>query len=147
MQLLESTRNMYMLDAGITILREESRDWLNDIRFWQYEFAFYYSLLAQRTDLHLPKERKDALNKLHQELDHFSTTEMISLQRDLEEHESFLSFLLSSNSAGHNWFYRNKHSNISQRINWMKEEMKRLKSKVFATWKVKQPAEETEFLN
>ena len=42
MELLTSPKSMYLLDAGIEVLHEQSNEWLNEIAFGETKLLFLF---------------------------------------------------------------------------------------------------------
>jgi len=48
MELIESSKAAYLLDAGLGVLHEQSIEWLSEIDFWRDEAVFFYSLIVKK---------------------------------------------------------------------------------------------------
>jgi hypothetical protein len=131
MELLESPKSTYLLEAGLEVLHEQSKEWLSEIAFWRDEAAFFYTLVVKKTLSWVPIQAKDKIQKIEKELVSISGGELDELEKTVEEHETFLGDLLEGKLDDEKT-YRDKHKQMSSKFNDFEKRFKSLKKDVFA---------------
>jgi hypothetical protein len=129
MKLLTSPKTVYLLEAGLEVLHEESLEWLNEITFWRDETAFFYSLIVTRIPETLAETKKE-LEKIEKELISISTDELNELENKVTEHEKLLRYLVDCREEDQS-DYRQKHLELSQKIHLLEKRLKTLKKNIF----------------
>ena len=119
-----------LLDFGLETLHEQSIEWLSDIAFWRDEVAFLYALEVKGTLKETPMNAKSRLDKIESELEQFTGGEIDSLYNEVMAHERFLDNLLSSKREDEVG-YREKHLQISEKIDSFNLRFKILKREIF----------------
>lgn len=130
MELLTSPKKIYLLEAGLEILHEQSIDWMNEIAFWRDETAFLYSLLVTKTLKSDPADTNDQLKKTENQLIDITGDELNELEKKVKEHEKILSYLVQcqDNEQGN---YRETHQNLMQLMDSFHARIKELKKDIF----------------
>jgi hypothetical protein len=131
MKLLSSPKTTYLLEADIEVLHEESQEWLNEIRFWRDELAFFYTLMIKKSGLNIVRESKDEVVHLLDEILHLSGKEFGELETAIKQHENYLASLMETNSLSNDRDFREKHKNIFFLVDSFDKRMKKLKSGIF----------------
>lgn len=131
MELLQSPKSMYLLDAGLEVLHAQSNEWLNEIAFWRDEAAFFYSLVVKKTLKSVPVNTKNNIEIIEKELISITGGDLDELQHAVEEHERFLTHLLESKLLKEE-FYRSKHKELTVKFTQFEKRFKSLKKEVFA---------------
>ena len=94
MKLLTSPKSVYLLNAGIDVLHDQSTEWLNEIAFWRDETSFYYALVIEKTLMSVPIDSKYLIENIEKDLINITGGELDDLQKNVENHEALLSELL-----------------------------------------------------
>lgn len=131
MELLTSPKSTYLLEAGLEVLHEQSNEWLSEIAFWKDEAAFFYSLVVKKTLKSVPVNAKSNIESIEKELINITGGELDELQKEVELHEHFLSYLLESKHLNED-SYRNKHQQLILKFDQFEKRFKSLKREVFA---------------
>ncbi len=125
-----SPARMYMLDARLEVLQEQSKEWLNEIAFWRDELKFFNSLFVKKTHNAVPLNAKNNIVKTENDLKQISSGELDELELIVKEHEHFLADLLEG-TKGDEKSYREKHRQLSQKFYLFENRIKSLKKEVF----------------
>lgn len=125
---ISNPKTNYLLGAGLDVLHFESREWLNTIAFWKDEVKFFDNLLKLKdaSGIKYPdfeKMLKD-LKKIH--LDLFE-----DLEDTIIEHEKLLARIQRAEKGLSDGDYREKHSQINNRITVFETDFKAFKNIVF----------------
>jgi hypothetical protein len=135
MELLTSSKQTYLLEAGLEILHEQSNEWLNEIAFWREEVAFYYAIIIKKTHLSVPLHSKDALNMIEKELEIISGGKLDSLQKEVEQHEKAL-YMFLKDKVGSERDYRDAHKKLTHEFENFEEKLKQVKRDIFSLMKL-----------
>ncbi len=130
MELLTSPKSQYLLEAGLDVLHAQSNEWLNEIAFWRDEAAFFYTLMVKKTLKYVPVNAKNSIEKIEKELISITGGELDELQKNVEQHEIFLSALLKSKRLNEE-SYREKHGQLAFEFHEFEKRFKSLKKEVF----------------
>ena len=125
---ISNPKTKYLLGAGLDVLHYESKEWLNTIAFWKDEAKFFDNLLKlkESSEMKYPdfeKMLKD-LKKIH--LDLFK-----DLEDTIREHEQLLARIQRAEKGLSDSNYREKHTQIKDRITVFESDFKTLKKIVF----------------
>jgi len=131
MELLTSPKAIYLLEADLTILHEESQEWLNDISFWRDEIAFFYTLMIKKVDKDYGLVNKSELAHIQDEILSLSGREFSDLETIINQHENYLSSLLANNLLKDEQVFRDKHRLIASLVNAFALRMRMLKKRIF----------------
>lgn len=131
MKLLTSPKAIYLLEADLAVLHEESREWLNDVKFWRDEIAFFYTLMVKKSGIDPSSESKDEVVRIQDELLHLSGKEFNDLENAINTHENYLAAILENNSLSNEQDFREKHKVISLQIRLFEYRLKALKNDIF----------------
>ena len=124
--LLSNPKQKLLIGAGLNVLHQESKEWLEIIAFWKHEMNFF-------TDLLKKKEVKESdygqmlktLDKIHKELFDY-------IAKDIVEHEKYLSRLEKLEKGLTDNKYRDEHKKLSDSMSLFTEDFKQFKMMVFA---------------
>tara|TARA_R110002012_G_scaffold160895_1_gene322877 strand:- start:31054 stop:31461 length:408 start_codon:yes stop_codon:yes gene_type:complete len=117
-----------LLGAGLDILHFESKEWLESIAFWKDEVRFFEDLLKKRES---SADSKKDYSKLLKNLDTIHTDFLKDLENDIKEHEKLLSRLEKGESGLSDYVYRDKHQQLTIRINTFTTNFKTFKKIIF----------------
>ena len=131
MELLSSPKTIYLLEADLEVLHEESREWLNEINYWRDEIAFFYTLMVKKADKNSFRENKNELIHIQEELLKMSGKEFGDLEAVINQHENYLD-LLATNFLKNDRVFRDKHKAISFQIREFDIRIRNLKNKIFS---------------
>lgn len=132
MELLAYPKSNYLLQASLDDLHIESREWQNEIVFWQDELSFFYKLLHQK------EKMKNISQEKFMELDKQLNTivgELENLKLEIQSHERLLASLLKSNSVGEEVDYRHLHRKLLHEIFDINLRIKNFKITIFSLFK------------
>jgi len=132
MELLTSPKATYLLEADLTVLHEESREWLNDISFWCDEIAFFYTLMIKKVDKDYGLENKSELAHIQDEILSLSGKEFSDMETVIKQHENYLSSLLESDLLKDERGFRDSHRAISSQVHAFDLRIHKLKKNIFA---------------
>lgn len=130
MELLTSPKTTYLLEAGIEVLHAQSNEWLNEIAFWRDESAFFYTLIVSKTLKFVPINAKNTLKKIEEELISITGEDLNNLQKEVEQHETFLNDLLESKYLSEA-SYRQRHEELTFKFYRFERRFKDLKNEIF----------------
>ena len=93
MELLESAKTYFLLEAPLEILHEESMEWLEEIEFWKDETAFFYTLMIKKSDKQPPTK---SLLTIRNHIMYLSSEKIDDLKLEIQTHERYLARMLKS---------------------------------------------------
>lgn len=132
MELIESPKSAYLLDASLEILHFESSEWLSEIAFWKDEIAFFQKLLEKIAPKAISADNKLEMEHLQNEITLFRYEILDELKGSVLVHEKYLASLLDDSQKDSEQFYREKHKTIADQISGFAKEFKDLKSDIFS---------------
>lgn len=114
-----------LLGAGLNVLHQESREWLETVYFWKDETRFFAHLLDK-------KETKESeyghmlkyLDKIHDNLFDY-------LAKDIIDHEKLLSRLEKGEKGLSDGDYRAEHRKLNESMVLFEDDFKKFKKMVF----------------
>ena len=113
---ISDPKTTFLLGAGLDVLHQESRDWLDTLNFWEDEMIFFDKLLHRSEPLGEDlKDHKDMLESLEHIHDDFLT----QLKDDVIEQAKLLARLEMREKGLADWDYREKHTRLKHRIDIM----------------------------
>ncbi len=130
MELLRSPKTTYLLEAGLEVLHQQSREWLSEIIFWRDETAFFYSLIVKKTLKSVPLNAKNKIQKIENELIKITGADLGNLESEVIQHEHYLNRLILTNRLDERE-YRNKHRELTLKFMEFEYRLKNLKKEVF----------------
>ena len=131
MELLPSPKTIYLLEANMEVLHEESREWLNEINFWRDEIAFFYTLMVKKAGKDFSPEKKEDIKYIQEEILSMTGKEFDDLEEAINQHENFLASLAESDFLDDERSFREKHKIISAMIDNFDKRIRKLKTKIF----------------
>lgn len=130
MELISITKTDHLLNASLESLHAESREWLNEIDFWNEEMSFFYKLIHLREPrISFPTANLASLEK---EMIQITSEDLLRLKSEVESHERSLSALVKNNSLGEEREYREKHRNLLADMYNIQFRIRKFKSSVFS---------------
>lgn len=114
-----------ILGAGLDVLHQESREWLETIAFWKDETKFFANLL------HRKEANTSAYGQMLVNLDKIHNDLFDYLAIEITEHEQLLSRLIKGEKGLSDWDYREKHGSLNESMNLFKDDFRELKKMVF----------------
>lgn len=133
MELLESAKTGFLLEAPLEILHEESMEWLEEIEFWKDEVAFFYKLMITKGERKPPTK---SLLSIQNQIIYFSSEKLDDLKLEIQTHERFLSRMMKAIRQDEG-AYRSKHRILSKNVSEFEKQFKEMKKKVFLLVKKK----------
>lgn len=130
MELLGNPKTTYLLDASLETLHSESREWLNEIAFWNEEMAFFYKLIHLR-EPHIAFPTA-GLADLEKKLIQITSEQLGKLKAAVEGHEHILGMLIRNNSFGEEREYRDAHRSLLGQVHEQQGIIKDFKKNVFS---------------
>ncbi len=124
----------YLLEAALDTLHFETKDWIDETKFYFYELKFLNDLISDRIG-RSTLEGQDHMT-LYRNLDKMLHTLSEEMGHELTAHEAYLSELLDAKAKGHDLDYRSKHKTISKKMIVLKEAVRNLKRSIFEYIKV-----------
>lgn len=114
-----------LVGAGLDVLHQESREWLETIAFWKDEVKFFGILLDKRTI----KQSEDGnmltyLDKIHDNLFDYLTEDII-------DHENLLARLKKGEKGILDSDYREEHHRLNESMVLFAHDFKEFKKMVF----------------
>ena len=126
--LIADPKTTFLLGAGLDVLHQESREWLETTSFWEDEMKFIDKLLHRSEplgdDLRLHKEMMENLHNLHDDF-------LNQLTEDVVEQEKFLTRLEKREKGLADWDYREMHRRLQQRMDIMRRDFRVFKKVLF----------------
>ena len=134
-QLLAPAKSDFLLEAPFEVLHEESVEWLDEIKFWKDECAFFYALIIGKTK-ESPLLKTKPAKEVERHLIYISVERLDDIRMEVESHEKFLSRIIDSKRIDEQ-LYRKRHKAISGKFRAFEKEYKEMKKKIFALAKKK----------
>ncbi|MGZ3862128.1 MAG: hypothetical protein ACXVPN_11430 [Bacteroidia bacterium] len=131
MELLERPKTIYLLEADMEVLHDESLEWLNEIQFWRDEIAFFYALMLKKAGKDSLFARKDEIGRIQEDLLSLSGKEFSDLETAINEHEKYLAALWEGDSSSNDRSFREKHKAILIKMQTFKSSLRKLKDEIF----------------
>lgn len=131
MELIESPKSAYLLDASLEILHFESNEWMSEIAFWKDETGFFQKLLEKIAPRVKSMESRAELEHLQNQIILFRFELLDQLKDKVSLHEKYLSNILDAKEEDSDQFYREKHKSLSDQIAGFANEIKKLKGEIF----------------
>jgi hypothetical protein len=130
MKLLTSQKQLYLLDASLEILHEESREWLNEIAFWRDEATFLFNLIRKKTNELVQVKAGTVSEKIENELSRISAVELDKLHETVIAHERYLSKMIKDKMNDQET-YRYKHHELASEFREFDKHFKVVKKEIF----------------
>src|ERR1035438_9457025 len=108
MELLTSPKSMYLLEAGLEVLHQQTNEWRSDLQFWKEEIPFFLNLVERDKNQQIPKTSKASMEKIEGELLQIITEEIDQLNLEVDLHEYFLCKMMETPEKDQQ-DYREKH--------------------------------------
>lgn len=115
----------FLLGAGLNILHQESREWLDTIAFWKDETRFFANLLNKK------EGRVSEYAKMLKNLDKIHENLFDYLADDILDHEKLLARLEKGEKGLADVDYREKHRHLKQRMELFTFDFREFKKMVF----------------
>lgn len=125
---ISNPKETLLLGAGLDVLHFESREWLDTIDFWKDEVRFFEDLLKKKES---KDESKQDYSQMLKNLDKIHKDLFEDLEEDIMEHERLLSRLEKGEKGLSDAVYREKHSQLTTRMNTFTTDFKTFKKIVF----------------
>lgn len=127
MEALTTPKTTYLLEAGLDVLHDQSKEWLSELDFLKIELRFFLKLLnAKIFTLEKDQQRQNVLKNM----DRLCTTVLHELEQQIKTHEKSLSVLLTATEAD-DAQYRDQHKQLHQKMHQFVNDVKSLKMLVF----------------
>ncbi len=114
-----------LLGAGLDVLHQESREWLETVAFWKDETKFFSYLLRKKDS------RESDFTIMLSNLDSLHKSLFDYLADDIVEHEKFLARLEMGEKGLSDGAYRKKHRKLGQQMQIFGRDFKEFKKMVF----------------
>ncbi|RLD20108.1 MAG: hypothetical protein DRI69_06900 [Bacteroidetes bacterium] len=125
---ISDPRTTFLLGAGLDVLHQESREWLETTSFWEDEMKFIDKLLHRseplNQDLKAHKEMMESLHHLHDDF-------LNQLIEDVIEQEQLLARLERKEKGLADWDYRELHGRLHRRMDIMRKDFRLFKKVLF----------------
>lgn len=127
---MKNIKARYMLEAGLGILHFEAMEWMEEAEFDVHELSVLGMLSnSKKTEDPVSEQKhKDLILNINCCLNRLSN----ELLPDLQEHERYLSGLLTGGSEIKDTEFRLKHKAISKKMLRLHTDIKRAKNEVYA---------------
>lgn len=114
MEPLFNPQSSYVLRVDATALHQETKSWLQEIKFWEDELAFLYKLLHIKLSNNAsPGEEYAGLDRDPMTL---NSDILDAFKNKVQEHERFLISILQTTSGQDEKGYRMKHLNLREEM-------------------------------
>jgi NurA-like 5'-3' nuclease len=114
-----------LLGAGLNVLHQESKEWLDSIAFWTYETQFFKGLLIKaNTGESRYQQMLQTLDSIYNQLFKF-------LKKDIIDHEKKLSKIVELEAGFSDESYREEHKRLSESMSLLTQDFKELKMTIF----------------
>ena len=125
---ISDPKTTFLLGAGLDVLHQESREWLDTTNFWEDEMLFFDKLLHRSEPLvEELKTYKDMLESLEHMHDDF----LRQLKDDVIEQEKLLARLEMREKGLADWDYREAHARLKHRMDIMTWNFRAFKKVLF----------------
>lgn len=122
---ISDSKKALMLAEALDALHQESREWLNNIAFWQDEAKFFTDLLDKE------QIKTSEYGQMLQYLDKIHETLFDYLAEDIVAHEKQLSRLVSGDKEVSDRDYREKHVDLKEQMELFTNDFREFKKMVF----------------
>ncbi|MDB5273236.1 MAG: nox 1 [Chitinophagaceae bacterium] len=130
MTLLTSHTEHYSLENSLETLHQKSREWLEEIAFWQDEIDTFYMIAIKIKMDHITTNIKDEVEKTERNLVRKITgNELYELKKAVTDHEHVLSEIIQKNQSDEQP-YRDQHRNIRRRFEQYEKELRTIKQEI-----------------
>jgi hypothetical protein len=123
-----SPKTELLLGAGLNILHQESREWLETVAFWQDETTFFNTLLKNKEK---SGQHMSEYGKMLQYLDTIHGSLYNYLVKDIIEHDQLLSRLIKGEKGLSDGDYRDSHRELGEKIAIFENDFREFKKMVF----------------
>jgi hypothetical protein len=123
-----SPKTASLLGAGLDILHQESREWIETVAFWKDETKFFDTLLKNKE---AAAGGMPEYGKMLQNLDKIHGSLYDYLMNDIMEHEKLLSRLIKGEKGLADGDYRDRHRQLGERIAIFEKDIREFKKMVF----------------
>ena len=131
MELLESPKLAYLLEASLEVLHFESNEWLSEIAFRKDETAFFQKILEKKATKATSYEDKLELEHLQNKIIHYRFEVLEDLKNSVLVHEKYLANIIDYQVMDNDQIYREKHKAISDQMAGFEKEYKIIKKELF----------------
>ena len=138
MNLIESSKNEFLLEAPLEILHSQSIEWLEEIEFWKDESAFFCKLIAQRSKKATPLLNTKQAREVERDLIYICAEKLDDLLLEVRSHEKFL-FRIMNEDRIDKQLYRSRHRTLAGKISDFEKEFRGMKKKIFQFVKIWKP--------
>ena len=123
--LLSNPKTELLLGAGLDVLHQESREWLETIAFWKDETKFFAQILGKRETKESEYGKMlNYLEKIHENLFDY-------LSEEIKDHEKFLARLVKGEKGLADGHYREEHKRLFASMVLFENDFKEFKKMVF----------------
>jgi hypothetical protein len=123
-----SPKTEFLLGAGLNILHQESREWLETVAFWKDETKFFDTLLNNKGK---SGQHMSEYGKMLQYLDTIHGSLYDYLVKDIMEHDQLLSRLIKGEKGLSDGDYRERHLELGEKIAIFENDFREFKKMVF----------------
>ncbi|ADV50313.1 hypothetical protein I2486_15020 [Cellulophaga sp. E16_2] len=121
----KNPKTALLLGAGLDVLHQESKEWLEAISFWSYEAQFFKNLLEKaNTNESRYQQMLQTLDDIYNQLFKF-------LKKDIVAHEKNLSELTELAEGLSDEAYREEHKRLGESMSLLTQDFKELKMTIF----------------
>lgn len=125
---IANPKSNFLLGASLDVLHHESKEWLENIEFWQDEMKFFDKLLKNSP------EGDDNHNATRDMLEHVEGIHLdffTQLQKDVRQHERMLAMVEKNVPGISDEEYRENHRTLKSRVEHLENDFRTYKKVVF----------------
>ena len=123
--LISNPKAKFLLGAGLDVLHQESREWLDTISFWKDETRFFGNILEKR------EVKESEYGKMLNYLDKIHENLFDYLTEDIRDHEKLLSRLEKGEKGIADGDYREEHKRLGESMVLFENDFREFKKMVF----------------
>ena len=129
METLTSPKTEYLLRAGLEVLHEQSKEYLDEIAFIKEELVFFNKLLNKNAGQQFPSNQAATLSK---EMVAFDSNPLTILHNKIIEHERWLADMIKTDTLGRQESYRDIHRGLTEEMDECRKKFQSLKKSIFS---------------
>ena len=123
--IISNPKTELLLGASLTVLHQESREWLDTVDFWRDEVKFFATILDKR------EVKKSEYGRMLNHLDKVHENLFDYLTEDIKRHENLLARLERGEKGISDGEYREEHRRLHGSMVLFENDIKEFKKMVF----------------
>jgi hypothetical protein len=132
--LKKSAKNTLLLEAPLTVLHQQSVEWIEELEFWKDECAFLYTLIRNSHNSPLLKTRPARV--IERQLIAISNQRIGDMISEINAHEGLLGRVVEGKTKDED-ILRRRHRAIGSSMTKLEMDFRKVKRQIFGLVKIK----------